>query len=446
MPTRGHSGAAACPVQSWAQVAQVSPGLQTPLPQQVAPSQHAPQSALQEWQLSPSPQMPSPHDAPAPPDPPLAPAPPWPPPLVAPPPAFELVEPPRPEPPDPWTSPPPAHAAAVFRAKDLATGARVALKVLRGDGDPDHARFAREIEWLRGLAHPGIVRYVAHGVTAAGEPFLAMEWLEGEDLAARLARGPLSRRRRRSPCVRRAAQALGAAHARGVVHRDVKPSNLFLAGRRRSTASRSSTSASRGARRRASRSRRPARSLGTPGYMAPEQARGERGVDARADVFSLGCVLFECLTGQPAVRRRRTRWRCSPRSSSRRRRGSRDAARERPAGARRARRADAREGARASGRATARAVARDARRLASSRRAAAPARRAAPTSAPTTERASSGSSACVLRRRRSHAPGAGDRRRGDDRECASAQRALARRRGAVRRARRADSRVDRSPS
>src|SRR5262247_1138478 len=115
----------------------------------------------------------------------------------------------------------------VFRALDAEGGGPVALKLLGREGNAEQARFVREARVLSALEHPGIVRYVAHGLSTAGEPFLAMEWLEGEDLGARLARGPLSVEESLA-LVRGAAEALGVAHERGVIHRDVKPSNLFL--------------------------------------------------------------------------------------------------------------------------------------------------------------------------------------------------------------------------
>jgi serine/threonine protein kinase/tetratricopeptide (TPR) repeat protein len=186
--------------------------------------------------------------------------------------------------------------ANVFRARDRHSGALVALKLLRVDGGKSRERFDQEAELLRGLEHRGIVRYVAHG-SDGGEPFLAMEWLEGEPLAARLARGPLGvvDSVKLGLCV---ATALAFAHARGVVHRDIKPSNLFLP----------AGDVERvkildfGIAQAADRARITTDSggvIGTVGYMAPEQACGDTDVDTRADVFSLGCVLHECITGRP---------------------------------------------------------------------------------------------------------------------------------------------------
>ena len=186
----------------------------------------------------------------------------------------------------------------VYRARDRETGEIVALKILR-DIDPSNLdRFEREARALAELRHPAIVRYIDHGTAAAGAPYLAMEWLQGEDLGERLARSGLTLAEAVT-LGRSVAEALAAIHARGVVHRDLKPSNLFLrAGdieqvkiidfgiARLGFATRGVTRTGMG--------------MGTPGYMAPEQASGARDVDGRADVFSLGCVLFECLTGRPA--------------------------------------------------------------------------------------------------------------------------------------------------
>jgi len=187
---------------------------------------------------------------------------------------------------------------AVYRARDRTDGGAVALKVTTGTGAQSGERFAREARVLAELRHPGIVRYVGHGLHGQAQ-WLAMEWLEGEDLAARLARGALPLREALELCAR-VAEAVGAAHARGVVHRDLKPSNLFLPGGEVGRAKVLDFGiARRGAQVSLSMTRTGAL-LGTPGYMAPEQARGARALDARVDVFALGCVLYECATGRAA--------------------------------------------------------------------------------------------------------------------------------------------------
>ncbi|APR83163.1 Adenylate cyclase [Minicystis rosea] len=186
-------------------------------------------------------------------------------------------------------------AGTVFRARDTESGERVAVKVLRAIDDAVDARFAREARILSQLRHPSLVRYVAHGVPVAGDPYLVMEWLDGEDLGARLQRGKLEVHEAVA-LGRRVAEALSVVHAAGLVHRDVKPGNIFLCngsveqvkvidfGLARSAASSNQLTLT-------------GMVVGTPAYMAPEQARGDREIGARADLFALGCVLFKCLTG-----------------------------------------------------------------------------------------------------------------------------------------------------
>jgi tetratricopeptide (TPR) repeat protein len=188
-------------------------------------------------------------------------------------------------------------AGRVFRAVDREGGGVVALKILHDRSPRAPERFAAEARVLAALAHPHVVRYVAHGVTGAGDPYLAMEWLEGESLLARLGRGPLGVEESLE-LGRGVADALAAAHARGIVHRDVKPSNLFLAGGAVASVRVLDFGLASDFEENVGLSGSGA---GTPGYMAPEQVRGERSrIDARADVFSLGAVLYQCLTGQRA--------------------------------------------------------------------------------------------------------------------------------------------------
>jgi hypothetical protein len=185
----------------------------------------------------------------------------------------------------------------VFRARDRESGEIVAIKLIAEEQSAHAERFAREIEVLAELSHPGIVRHVAHGALPAGGLFLAMEWLDGEDLKTRLAHAPLTTKES-IQLATRVAEALGAAHARGIIHRDLKPSNLFLpAGGIDGV-----KVLDFGIARRAGRTQltETGTMIGSPGYMAPEQARASGAIDARADVFALGCVLFLCLTGVPA--------------------------------------------------------------------------------------------------------------------------------------------------
>jgi len=186
---------------------------------------------------------------------------------------------------------------AVYRARDALSGEPVALKLLH-EGSPDALqRFLREATLLSSLRHPGIVAYVAHGTTDNGLHFLAMEWLEGEDLAHRLARQRLGLEETLT-LLRHTAEALAVAHQRGVIHRDLKPPNLFLRHGRPEDV----VLLDFGLARHVEPSMAVTTSqtlLGSPGYMAPEQVSGEEHLTPSTDIFSLGCVLYECLTGTP---------------------------------------------------------------------------------------------------------------------------------------------------
>ncbi|MBI2895871.1 MAG: AAA family ATPase, partial [Deltaproteobacteria bacterium] len=183
----------------------------------------------------------------------------------------------------------------VMRATDRVTGSKVAVKLLHHVGI-ESERVAREIEALLRVSHPAIVSYVCHGVDSGGRPFLAMEWIDGENLAER-------KTPERLPdavaleLVAQAAEAAGRAHEQGIVHRDIKPANLlFVPGdppRIKIVDFGLAIFAE------AALFTRPGSLVGTPNYMAPEQVRGSREVDGRADLYALGAVLFELATGLP---------------------------------------------------------------------------------------------------------------------------------------------------
>jgi tetratricopeptide (TPR) repeat protein len=189
----------------------------------------------------------------------------------------------------------------VYRATERATGRPVAVKLLRRVEPAQLGRFRREANVLMAVEHPAVVRYVSHGIAEDGRPYLAMEWLEGETLGQRLERGALSATETVALATR-VAEGVAAAHVRGIVHCDLKPSNLILVNGRLEEAK----ILDFGIARRVWRQRdltAPAAAgaiVGTPAYMSPEQARGEAKLRASTDTFALGAVLYECLTATRA--------------------------------------------------------------------------------------------------------------------------------------------------
>jgi eukaryotic-like serine/threonine-protein kinase len=189
----------------------------------------------------------------------------------------------------------------VFVAEELRLGRKVVVKVLSPDLSQGLSaeRFEREIRTVAGLQQANIVPVLAAGETD-GLPFYTMPFVEGESLRHRLARGPL-------PVadvvaiLRDVTRALSYAHARGVVHRDIKPDNVLLSGDTAVVTDFGIAKAISAARTGGSGATltQIGTSIGTPAYMAPEQAAGDADVDHRADIYSLGAMTYELLAGEP---------------------------------------------------------------------------------------------------------------------------------------------------
>ena len=191
----------------------------------------------------------------------------------------------------------------VYRARDPRLDREVAVKVLSerwGNDCRSLSRFEREAKAVAALSHPNILTIYDLG-SHNGMTYVVTELLNGETVRARLARGPLVWRKAVEICIA-VAEGLDAAHGKGVVHRDVKPENIFL-----TTDGRikildfglASYHPAAPAGQTLPTQTEVGLAMGTPGYMSPEQVRGEP-VNASSDIFSLGCVLYELLTGRRA--------------------------------------------------------------------------------------------------------------------------------------------------
>ncbi|MGH3077111.1 MAG: serine/threonine-protein kinase, partial [Gaiellaceae bacterium] len=188
---------------------------------------------------------------------------------------------------------------AVYRAVEEGLGRKVALKVIAPELAQDERfreRLLRESRIAASLDHPHVIPIYQAG-EEAGVLFLAMRYVEGSDLAKVIAEGGALEPDRAVDLLAQIAEALDAAHAQGLIHRDVKPSNILIAesagkehcylgdfGLTKRTGSLSGVSVA-------------GTVVGTLEYVAPEQITGEP-LDERSDVYSLGCVVYECLTGQ----------------------------------------------------------------------------------------------------------------------------------------------------
>ncbi|MGR0218496.1 serine/threonine-protein kinase [Agromyces sp. ZXT2-6] len=193
--------------------------------------------------------------------------------------------------------------AAVYRAEDLALGRRVAAKVFSPatEGIDDADRRKSETALLASLTHPSLVTlYDAAKDPGTHREFLVMELVEGRDLREILRSGPIPREET-ARMLADLAEGLHVIHSRGIVHRDVKPANVLLAPAHLPTRRWNAKLADFGIARLLDESRLTAtgRIIGTPGYLSPEQVRGEA-LGSAADIYSLGLVVLEALTGVQA--------------------------------------------------------------------------------------------------------------------------------------------------
>ncbi len=200
---------------------------------------------------------------------------------------------------------------AVYEARHTVIGRKVAVKVLLErllEKRELVRRLLQEARMASSIGHENIVDVLDFGSTDDGRAFVAMEYLEGESLAALLNREAPLPVARALAIARQVTSALGAAHAKGIVHRDIKPENVFIIQRGENDfvkvvdfgVSKAVRSAEEGMD--SLRLTRTGTLLGTPLYMSPEQARGDDDVDARTDVWAVGILLYECLTGDVPFR------------------------------------------------------------------------------------------------------------------------------------------------
>lgn len=190
----------------------------------------------------------------------------------------------------------------VFLAEETAFGRRVVVKVLAPElgATVSVERFKREVQLSAVLQHPHIVPVIAAG-ESGGLPYYTMPFIEGESLRDRLAREGALPISDTIAVLRDVAKALAYAHTHGVVHRDIKPANVLLTGDSAIVADfgiaralEASTTVKSGARLTESGT-----SIGTVGYMSPEQAAGDPDIDHRSDIYSFGCMAYEMLAGDP---------------------------------------------------------------------------------------------------------------------------------------------------
>jgi len=190
----------------------------------------------------------------------------------------------------------------IYEARQLRLDKRVAIKVMTRElavNGEALLRFHREAEITSQLGHPNIITVFDFGTTHAGQPYLVMEYLEGEDLATRLHRKTALSLPATVRITKQVASALAETHAKGVVHRDLKPANLFLVRVQGEDFAKVLDFGISKVRAASTALTNASTLMGTPMYMAPEQAKGETELDHLIDQWALACIAYEMLAGRP---------------------------------------------------------------------------------------------------------------------------------------------------
>jgi serine/threonine protein kinase len=193
---------------------------------------------------------------------------------------------------------------SVFLARQLSTGKNVAVKFISVQKIDDKVveRFKKEAGFMSSVAHPNLVTLLDYGVDENGSPFLVMDYIEGEAFSVRLKREPKLTEKELTSIFVQIAKALASLHSKKIIHRDLKPGNIVVLkdvdgeplvklldlGIAKSAHTDTTESG---------RITETGDVIGSPAYMSPEQALGHA-LDARADIYSMGCMMYECLTGR----------------------------------------------------------------------------------------------------------------------------------------------------